>query len=191
MDKVTIGFALTGSFCTFSQVIPIVRKLVEKGYRVIPIMSEFSYETDTRFGKAADFATQLEMYTDHSVLHTIVEAEPIGPNALLDLLVVAPCTGNTLGKLAAGITDSCVTMAVKSHLRNQRPVLLAVSSNDALSGSSKNIGALLNYKNVYFVPMQQDNPAEKPRSLVADFPLIPQAIEEALHHKQIQPIYLL
>lgn len=190
MDKKTIGFALSGSFCTFDKVIPVVQKLVEQGYDVIPIMSEYSYATDTRFGKAADFANRLELICDHKVIHTIVETEPIGPKKLLDLLVIAPCTGNTLGKLAGGITDTCVTMAAKSHLRNERPLLLAVSTNDALGGSSKNIGHLLNYKHVYFVSMQQDNPSGKPRSVVADFERIPQAIESALQDRQIQPVYL-
>lgn len=186
----TIGFALTGSFCTFSEVLPIVRKLVEEGYKVVPIMSDFAFATDTRFGKAADFAAQLELLTDHSVIHSIVDAEPIGPQQLLDLLVIAPCTGNTLGKLAAGITDTCVTMAAKSHLRNQRPLLLAVSTNDALGGSAKNIGNLLNYKDVFFVPMKQDHPTTKPRSIVAEFGRIPDAVEQALEHRQMQPIYV-
>lgn len=189
MEKIRLGFALTGSFCTFADVIPIVQRLVEDGYEVIPIMSDYAHETDTRFGKAADFATQLELITDNKLIHTIVQAEPIGPQGLLDILVVAPCTGNTLGKLHGGITDTSVTMACKSHLRNQRPLLLAVSTNDALGNSSKNIGGLLNYKNIYFVPMKQDNPLGKPRSIVAQFDKIPDAVEQALAETQIQPIY--
>lgn len=190
MDKIRVGFALTGSFCTFSEIVPIVRGLVEEGYEVTPIFSEYSYKTDTRFGRAADFVRELELITDCEAIHTIVGAEPIGPKKLFDIIVVAPCTGNTLGKMNYGITDTCVTMAAKAHLRNERPLLLAVSTNDALGNSSKNIGGLLNYKNIYFVPMKQDNPSGKPRSIVADFSRIPQAIEQALNEQQIQPIYL-
>lgn len=184
-----LGFALTGSFCTFGEVIPVVEALIKEGYGIQPIMSDFAYATDTRFGKAADFVRQLELLCDCDVIHTIVEAEPIGPKKMLDLLVVAPCTGNTLGKLAVGISDTSVTMAVKSHLRNQRPVLLAASTNDALGNASKNIGNLLNYKNVYFVPMGQDDPGAKPRSMVADFQKIPDAVRAALQHTQLQPIF--
>lgn len=188
--KKTIGFALTGSFCTFSEVLPIVEKFIQDDYHVIPIMSETAYETNTRFGKASDFIQRLESITGHSVLHSIVETEPIGPQKMLDLLVIAPCTGNTLAKMNLGITDTCVTMAAKSHLRNQRPVLLAVSTNDALGNSAKNIGGLLNYKNIYFVPMRQDNPIAKPRSLVSAFECIPHAVSMALENQQMQPIYL-
>lgn len=188
--KATIGVALTGSFCTFDQAIHMVEELVKLDYNVIPIMSEYAYKTDTRFGKAADFATKLEMITDNSVIHNIVDAEPIGPRKLLDLLLIAPCTGNTLGKLSCGITDSCVTMAAKSHLRNQRPLLIAVSSNDALGNSAKNIGTLLNGKNIFFVPMQQDDPTGKPRSIVADFNKVPEAVKSSLKNVQLQPIYL-
>lgn len=190
MEKRKIGFALCGSFCTFSEILPIVRQLVGMGYEVIPVMSEYARATDTRFGKAEDFATQLELICDHKIISSIVDAEPIGPKKLFDVLVIAPCTGNTLSKLCTGITDTCVTMAAKAHLRNQRPLLLAVSTNDALGNSAKNIGGLLNYKNVYFVPMKQDNPAGKPRSVVADFSLVPQAIEQALAETQMQPIFL-
>lgn len=189
MEKKRVGFALTGSFCTFSSVIPIVRKLIETGYDVYPIFSDYAYKTDTRFGKAADFVRELELITDHECMHTIVDTEPVGPKKMFDILVVAPCTGNTLAKLHYGITDTGVTMAAKAHLRNQSPLLLAVSTNDALGNSSKNIGGLLNYKHIYFVPMRQDNPAGKPRSVVADFERIPQAVELALEHTQIQPIY--
>lgn len=188
-NKTTLGFALCGSFCTFDEVIPQIEKLCAEGYNVVPIMSEFSYVTDTRFGKAADFIARLEGITGNNVIHSIVEAEPIGPKGLLDLLVIAPCTGNTLGKLSVGIADTCVTMATKSHLRNQRPVVIAVSTNDALGGSSKNIGALLNYKNIYFVPMKQDAPESKPRSIVAELGRIPDAVKLALQGVQIQPIY--
>lgn len=189
-DKIIrLGFALCGSFCTFDEIMPIVESFVAKGYNVTPIMSEFAYSTDTRFGKAADFIGRLEGITGNKVLHTIVEVEPFGPKALLDALVIAPCTGNTLSKIALGITDTCVTMAAKAHLRNERPLLLAASTNDALTNTAKNIGYLLNYKNVYFVPMKQDSPDDKPRSVVAEFSRLPDAVEAALKDTQIQPIY--
>lgn len=188
--KKKIGFALTGSFCTFEEIMPQVQALVAAGYDIVPVMSEYAYATDTRFGRAADFAGRLEAITGNTLIHTIVQAEPIGPQKLLDLLLIAPCTGNTLGKLAAGVTDTCVTMAAKSHLRNQRPLLLAASTNDALGNCAKNIGNLLNYKNIYFVPMRQDDAYGKPRSIVADFTRIPDAVEQALEHTQIQPIYV-
>jgi len=187
--KIKVGFALCGSFCTFDEVIAVVKELVGKGYDVTPIMSEYAYGTDTRFGKAQEFVQQLEMICDHAVMHTIVETEPVGPKKLFDVVVIAPCTGNTLGKLSHGVNDTCVTMCAKSHLRNQRPLVLAVSSNDALSNSARNIGALLNYKNVFFVPMRQDNPKEKPRSMVADFTRIPETLTHALRGEQVQPIY--
>ena len=184
------GFAFCGSFCTFSEVIPIVEKLVGLGYEITPIMSEFAYCTSTRFGNAEDFIMQLEGITGNKVLHTIAEVEPFGPGALLDALIIAPCTGNTLSKMSLGITDTCVTMAAKAHLRNERPVLLAASTNDALANTAKNIGNLLNCKNIYFVPMQQDSPQGKPRSVVANFSLIPTALQAALNSKQLQPIYM-
>jgi dipicolinic acid synthetase, B subunit len=190
MSKIRMGFALCGSFCTFTQILPIVAQCVQAGYQVTPIMSEISYNTDTRFGKAEYFRNQLEEITGSPIIHTIVQAEPIGPSALLDILVVAPCTGNTLGKLCNGISDTSVTLAVKAHLRNQRPVVLGVSSNDALSNSAKNVGQLLNHKHVYFVPMRQDAPEQKPRSIVADFSLVLQTAEHALRAAQLQPIYL-
>lgn len=187
--KTKLGFALCGSFCTFDQILPVVEELVGIGYDVIPIMSEYSFATDTRFGKASDFAGRLEGVTGNPVLHTIIEVEPFGPRALLDILVIAPCTGNTLGKMATGITDTCVTMAAKAHLRNERPVLIAVSTNDALSNSAKNIGMLLSSKHIYFVPMKQDSPHEKPRSIVAELEQIPDAVEAALKGRQLQPVY--
>ena len=183
-----IGFAMCGSFCTFSQVIKQIQILKDIGYNIIPIMSFVSYETDTRFGKAKDFISEIENITGNSVIHTIPSAEPIGPKKMLDLLIVAPCTGNTLAKLANGITDTPVTLAVKAHLRNERPVVIAVSTNDALGAAGKNIGALMNYKNIYFVPMRQDDYKNKPKSVVADFTKIPEAVEKALSGQQIQPI---
>lgn len=183
-----IGFAICGSFCTFSMVIPQIEILQKKGYNIIPIMSGISYCTDTRFGNAAEHIKHIEDITGNKVIHTIKEAEPIGPKHLLDAIIVAPCTGNTLGKLANGITDSCVTMAVKAHLRNGGPIIIAISTNDGLSASGKNIGVLQNMKNYYFVPYGQDDPIKKPTSLVAHMELIPDTLELALQGKQIQPL---
>lgn len=189
MDPVTIGFALTGSFCTFSQILPLVTELCATGARVIPILSAHAAATDTRFGAAKDWVAQLEEATKQRVLRSITDAEPIGPKKLLDLLVIAPCTGNTIGKIAGGITDTSVTMAAKAHLRNERPLLIGVSTNDALGASAANIGKLLNSKHVYFIPMRQDDAQGKPRSVVADFSRTLPAIEAALQGRQIQPIF--
>lgn len=188
MNKIRIGYALTGSFCTFSQTMEQLRQLAAQEWDIFPIMSFNAYNTDTRFGKAADFIEEMEQLSGKTVIHTIDQAEPIGPQKLLDVLVVAPCTGNTLGKLANGITDTPVTLAVKSHLRNGRPVVLAVSTNDALSNSAKNIGALMNNRNIYFVPMGQDSCNGKPTSVVADFSQLIPAVRSALEGRQIQPI---
>ena len=185
---IRVGFALTGSFCTFSAVLPQIKNLCEMGADVLPLMSYKAYSTDTRFGKAKDIVSSIEEITGKKVLKSVEEAEPIGPRELLDILIVAPCTGNTLGKIANGVTDTSVTMAVKAHLRNGRPVLLAVSTNDGLSGSAKNIGALLNTKNMFFVPFGQDDHIKKPTSLVADMGLILPSCEMALEGKQIQPV---
>lgn len=191
MEKETVGFALCGSFCTFKKVIPQMKKLVDEGYKVIPIMSHTAYNTDTRFGKAKDFNDEIEKICKKEIIHTITGAEPIGPKELLDVLVIAPCTGNTLGKLANGISDTSVTLATKAHLRNQRPVIIAVSTNDALGASAKNIGLLMNSKNIYFVPMEQDDYINKPNSIVADFKYIPDTVREVLATKsQPQPILL-
>ncbi len=186
----TVGFALCGSFCTFKEIFKEIEKLVILGYNIIPIMSENSYTLDTRFGDAKYWIARFKELTGNKIIHTIPEAEPIGPKKLLDALVIAPCTGNTLAKLAYGITDSCVTLAAKAHLRNARPLILAPSTNDALANASKNIGSLLNYKNIYFVPFGQDNYQNKPNSMVADFSLIPETIEAALQGKQLQPIII-
>lgn len=188
MQNVNVGFAMCGSFCTFSRAVGQIESLVASGADVTPIMSETAYATDTRFGRAADFATYIETLCGKPIIHTIAGAEPIGPKKLLDILIIEPCTGNTLGKLANGITDSCVTLAAKAHLRNARPVLIAVSTNDALGASARNIGSLLNYKNIFFVPMRQDNFKKKPNSIVADFSLTQEAAEAALDGKQLQPI---
>ncbi len=190
MNQTRLGFAMCGSFCTFSQVIPEFIRLCETGYDVYPIMSEMAYRSDTRFGKAEDFIQTLEEKSGHKVISAIKESEPIGPKNLLDILVIAPCTGNTIGKIANGITDSAVTMAAKATLRNAKPVLIAVSTNDALAASAKNIGVLMNSKNIYFVPMRQDDYHKKPTSLVADFTMLSEAIEAALSSRQIQPLFL-
>lgn len=191
MEKETVGFALCGSFCTFKKVIPQMKQLVNEGYKVIPIMSHTAYSTDTRFGEAKDFNNEIEEICKEKIIHTIKGAEPIGPKELLDVLVIAPCTGNTLGKLANGISDTSVTLATKAHLRNQRPVIIAVSTNDALGASAKNIGLLMNSKNIYFVPMEQDDYVNKPNSIVADFKYIPDTVREVLATKsQPQPILL-
>ena len=189
MNK-TAGFAMCGSFCTLSSAIEQIACLRKLNYDVIPIMSEIVYSTDTRFGKAADFIRQVEDICGRSVIHTIADAEPIGPKKLLDVLVIAPCTGNTLGKLANGITDTAVTMAAKSHLRNSRPVIIGVSTNDGLAAAAKNIGQLMNYRNIYFVPLRQDDSEKKPRSLVADFSKIPECVEQALKGIQYQPLII-
>lgn len=187
MNKV-VGFALCGSFCTFSDVIPQIEMLRKLNYDIVPIMSGIAYETDTRFGRAEEIRNRIETICKHEILHTIPEVEPIGPKKMLDVLVIAPCTGNTAAKLANGITDTSVTMAAKSHLRNGRPVVIAVSTNDGFAGAAKNIGSLLNYNNIYLVPFRQDDHEKKPRSLVADFSLIPEAVEAALKGEQLQPI---
>ncbi|WP_312693800.1 dipicolinate synthase subunit B [Caproiciproducens sp.] len=190
MKSPTFGFALCGSFCTFDKAIEQMRSLAEAGYDILPIMSQNAATTDTRFGKADDFIWEVEDICGKKIIKSIVEAEPIGPKKMADLLIVAPCTGNTLAKIANGITDTTVTMAVKSNLRIGRPVLLAPATNDALAASAQNIGKLLNCKNIYFVPMKQDDPAKKPSSVVADFSLILSAALAALEGKQLQPVLL-
>ena len=183
-----VGFALCGSFCTFAEVIPQIETLRKLNYDIVPIMSEIAYNTDTRFGRAEEFISRIETVCKHEIFHTIPQVEPIGPKKMLDLLIVAPCTGNTLGKLANGIADTPATFACKAHLRNARPVLLAISTNDGLTASAENIGRLLNRKHYYFVPFGQDSPQGKPYSLVADFSLLPLAAESALLGQQLQPI---
>lgn len=190
MKNLNIGFAMCGSFCTFGEAIKQMTALVNAGAQVTPVMSHTAYTTDTRFGKAEEINSRIESICGRSIIHTVEQAEPIGPAKMFDILIVEPCTGNTLAKLACGITDTAVTMACKSHLRNARPLLLAVSTNDALGNSAKNIGSLLNYKNIYFVPMKQDNSKLKPRSVVADFSCTIQATEAALKSEQLQPILL-
>ena len=189
MKKATIGFAMCGSFCTFSKAFEQMQKLVDLGYDVIPIMSKNACSTDTRFGRAEETVKKAEKITGKKVLKTSVDTEPIGPKDMCDLLLIAPCTGNTLAKLSLGVTDTSVTMAAKSHLRVQKPVLLCVATNDALGASAQNIGRLLNTKNIFFVPLGQDDPVKKPNSLVADFNKIEKAVEYALEKTQIQPVF--
>ncbi len=188
MSDLRIGFALCGSFCTYAKTFEVLEYLAAEYKDITPIMSEKSYTTDTRFGTAESFIKRLEDICGKKVIHSVKGAEPIGPGALLDVLVIAPCTGNTLAKLARGVTDSSVTMAAKAHLRNERPILIAVSTNDGLSGSASNIGELLNRKNIYFVPFGQDDALNKPRSLVAKFNLLPDALAAAAKGVQLQPI---
>lgn len=187
---IDIGYCFCGSFCTFEKSFSAVNELVRAGANVIPIMSFNASGIDTRFGKACDNISRLEDITGRKVIKTIEDAEPIGPKKMCDIMVVAPCTANTLAKLALGITDTPVTMAVKSHLRNGLPVVIAVSTNDALAGCAKNIGMLQNYRNYYFVPYSQDNFEKKPNSIVADFALIPQSVLFALSGKQLQPVLI-
>jgi len=186
-DK-TIGFALTGSFCTYARVFPQIDALVKQGAKVIPIMSEISYTTDTRFGKAEEHIKRFEEITGEKVIASVRDAEPIGPKKLLDALVVAPCTGNSLAKIASGIADSSVTLAVKAHLRNKRPVVIGISTNDGLGNNAKNIGILANMKNIYFVPFGQDDYVLKENSLVAQMEQLVPTVEQALDGVQLQPM---
>lgn len=186
-ERPRVGLALCGSFCTLARVLEAVEPLRER-CALLPILSQAVATCDTRFGTAQSFRARVEALCGCRALTQLQEVEPLGPKRLLDALIVAPCTGNTLGKLAAGIADSAVTFAVKAHLRNGRPVLLAVSSNDALAGSAENLGRLLNRRNYYFVPFGQDDPVAKPASLVADFHALPQALEAALEGRQLQPL---
>ena len=190
MRKERVGFAVCGSFCTHEEVLGVLERLTSLYETVIPIASEMAAFTDTRFGVSDDLLEKLEDLTGNDVLCDIPSVEPIGPQKLLDLLVIAPATGNTIAKLAAGITDSVVTMAAKAHLRNGKPVVIAVASNDGLSTGAKNIGELLVRKNYYFVPFGQDNAIQKPCSLIADFNQIPETVDAALRGEQLQPILL-
>jgi dipicolinate synthase subunit B len=188
LEGIRVGFALTGSHCCLEAVIPQLRNLINEGADIFPIISQAIDTTDTRYGSSDKWKKQLKDITGRDAMTTMVETEPIGPQKLLDVLVVAPCTGNTLAKLANGITDTAVLFSVKAHLRNQLPVVLAISTNDGLSMNAKNIGLLLNIKNLYMVPFGQDNPVDKPNSLMAKWELIPETILSALKGKQYQPI---
>lgn len=185
-----IGFTLTGSFCTFQKVIPKMKEIKKLGAEIIPIMSFSSYNLDTKFGKAKDFIEEIENITGKEIIHTIQGAEPIGPKKMTDIMIIAPCSGNTMAKLACDIIDTPATMAAKSHLRNNRPLVIAPSTNNGLSGNAENIGKLLNRKNYYFVPFRQDNPITKPRSIVFDAEYIIKTIEYALDGEQISPILI-
>ena len=185
-----IGFAICGSFCTISNSFEIMKKMVSQGYEILPIMSYNAYETDTRFGKAESIREQVVKITGKNIIHTILDAEPLGPKVSLEALIIAPCTGNTLAKIANGITDTPVCMAAKAHLRCDKPLVIALATNDALSGNLKNIATLLNRKSIYFTPMVQDDPLNKPHSLVADFELIGETLSYAMVGKQIPKIFI-
>ena len=190
MEQVKVGFACCGSFCTMSRAIEGLEALAREYSELYPIVSETVAATDTRFGNAHDFMREMERICDRRVISTVAAAEPIGPKKLLDVLVICPCTGNTIGKLAGGITDTAVTMAAKAHLRNGGPVVIAMATNDGLSASLRNVGMLLGRKNYYFVPFGQDDPQGKPNSLVADFSLLGETVKAALEGRQLQPLIL-
>lgn len=184
-----LGYAFCGSFCTMSASLSAMERLISDGYEIQPIMSETAYSTDTRFHSAREFCDRVERITGKKIIHTIADAEPLGPKTPLDALVIAPCTGNTLAKLARGITDSSVTMAAKAHLRCDRPLIISLASNDALSQNLENIARLLTRKSVYFVRMTQDDPEKKPHSLVADMTEIPESLSAAMRGAQLRPIF--
>lgn len=193
MDKklqtpVTVGFAITGSFCTYSKILEVLSSMVENGFHVIPIFSEHSSSMNNRFHKADDFVKKVQEITHENGIFTIQEAEPIGPKGYLDALAIAPCTGNTLAKLCHGITDTTVLMAAKAHLRNEKPLVISVSTNDALGINFKNLGQLMNMKNIYFVPFGQDNYSQKTNSMIAHVSLIPETVLAALDGRQLQPV---
>ena len=190
MEPIRVGFAFCGSFCTYHQAMTALEKIHARYGDVTPIVSENSAATDSRFGPAHEYMREMERICDKRVVDSIPKAEPIGPKHLLDVLVICPCTGNTLAKLANGITDTTVTMAAKAHLRNGAPVVICMATNDGLAASAKNIGTLLDKKHVYFVPFGQDDPAEKPTSLVADFSQVCDTIDAALRGEQLQPLLL-
>ncbi len=190
MQNIKLGFAMCGSFCTINDALNEMTELKNKGFDITPIFSEVVSKFDTRFTKAKELRDTVEELCENKVISSIVEAEPIGPKRMFDLLLVCPCTGNTLAKLANGITDSTVTMAVKAHLRNNKPVVLSIATNDALGGSAKNIGLLLNMKNIYFTPFRQDDPIKKEKSIIADFSKNYSTIIEALNGKQITPLLI-
>lgn len=185
-----IGIGITGSFCTFDNIFEEIENLIIAQANIIPFFSNSSSKIDSRFGNACDFHNRITELTNKEPITTIEAAEPVGPKGYLDIFVIAPCTGNTLAKLASGITDGPVLMAAKAQLRNQKPVLISISTNDGLGLNLKNIGVLLNSKNIYFVPFGQDEPDKKPNSLVAHTDLLKEAIEYALDGKQIQPIII-
>ena len=190
LDGLNLGVALCGSFCTFSKTIILIEELVNKGLNVFPIMSFNAYNTCTRFGKPEDIINKIETLTGKSIIHTIVDAEPLGPKGILDAILVVPCTGNTLAKMTYGITDTPVLLAAKSLMRNGKPIIIALATNDGIGGNLKNIGYMINKKDIYFVPLGQDDIVKKPYSLVADFSRTISTIEFALNGQQIQPIFI-
>ena len=185
-----IGYGFCGSFCTLSRGFSGMEQLIAEGREVLPVMSEAVYSTDTRFGRAEEFRARVEAAAGRAIVHTVPDAEPLGPARPLELLILAPCTGNTLAKIASGITDTAITMAAKAHLRCDRPLLIALASNDSLSANLANVARLITRKGVFFVPMKQDDPEHKPHSLVADFSLIPDCVSAALAGKQIRPLFI-
>jgi dipicolinate synthase subunit B len=185
-----LGYAFCGSFCTHGVALKELQKLIDEGYEILPIMSETVWNTDTRFGTAKGLRDEVERICGRNIVHTIVDAEPLGPKTPLDALIISPCTGNTLAKLANGITDTAVCMAAKAHLRSDRPLIISLASNDALSANLKNIATLLSRKHIYFVPMNQDDPEKKPHSLVADFHRIPETLHAALEGRQYRRLFL-
>jgi len=184
----TIGFGVTGSHCTLNDIMPVIRKLVEMGAEIIPVVSPSVESMDTRFGKGNDWVALIEEFTGRKAKKNITEVEPLGPNKLLDVMVIAPCTGNSLAKLSRGFTDTCVLMAAKSQLRNQKPVVLSVSTNDGLGINARSLAIILNTKNIYVVPFHQDKPFEKPNSLVSHLDLVIPTVEAALENYQLQPV---
>ena len=185
-----IGYCFTGSYCTFARSYKMLCRLVERGHEIVPIMSENAYSTDTRFQLAEEFSKRVENVCSHPIIHTIADAEPLGPKNPLDILIVSPCTGNTLAKVAHGITDTAATMAIKAHLRQDRPLLLALASNDSMSQNLANIATLMQRKSVYFVPMLEDDPEKKPHSLVAEFELIEECVDMMKKGEQMRPVFL-
>lgn len=190
LNGIKIGYAFCGSFCTFSRSIEQLKRLKTLGADITAVMSFNASTLDTRFGTAEHFRSLIEEITEKPIIMTIEDAEPIGPQKMFDILVICPCTGNTMAKLANSITDTPVTMAAKSHIRNSRPIVIAAATNDGLSGSAKNIGMLMNLRNYYFVPLGQDDSQKKPRSLVADFNELEDTILSALNGKQFQPLII-
>lgn len=187
-NSITVGFAITGSFCTFSKILQVLQNMKELGYDIIPIFSDHAATLDNRFTKADEFCEKVEEITGHKGIYTIQTAEPIGPHDPFDALIIAPCTGNTMSKLVNGITDSPALMAAKAHLRNEKPLIISISTNDAMGMNFKNLGMLYNTKNVYFVPFGQDDYQKKTSSLIAHVELIPDTIQAALEGKQLQPV---
>ena len=190
LKNINIGFAITGAFYSFENIIPILKQLRKEEANIIPLMSKNSYKINKNLGKSNEFVERIENITNNRIINTIEEAEKIGRKKLTDILVVVPCTGNTLGKISNGIYDGPITVAVKSHLRNSNPVVIGIATNDGLSGSAENIGRLLNRTNYYFVPFRQDNPITKPRSIIFDKTYVIKTIKSALQKEQIQPILL-